>query len=100
MAMVTVTLNGKKIDFDSYDEYFKWDTERAKKEKEEEERKDREESEKRAKRLASLTEEEKEEINKLEEEIFLIKVSTDFLSQKDYENISNNRTKIREIRGF
>ena len=100
MTMVTVTLNGKKIDFESYDEYFKWDTERAKQEKAKREKEEREESERRAKRLASLTEKEREEINKLEEEIFFIKVSTDFLSQKDYENISNNRMKIREIRGF
>ena len=100
MAIITVTLNGKKIDFESYDDYIKWDTERAKQEREEKERREREEAEERAKKLASLTEKEKEEINKLEEEIFFIKVSTDFLSQKDYENISNNRMKIREIRGF
>ena len=101
MTMVTfTTTDGKKIEFKSYNEYFKWDAERANQEKAKQEKEEREEGERRAKKLASLTEEEKEEINRLEEEIFFIKVSTDFLSQKDYENISNNRIKIREIRGF
>ncbi len=99
MTMVTVTLNGKKIDFDSYDAYFKWDAERAKQEREEKERREREEAEKRAKRLANLTEEEKEEINRLEEKIFLIQMA-DFLSSEDWNNIREYRRKIREIRGF
>lgn len=99
MAMVTVTLNGKKIDFDSYDAYFKWDIERAKQEKAKQEREEREESERRAKRLASLTEEEKEKIDKLEEKIFLIQMA-DFLSQEDWADIREYRKQIKEIRGF
>lgn len=101
MTMMTVTTtDGEKIEFESYEAYFKWDEARAKKEKEEKERKEKEEAEERAKKLANLTDKQKEEIGKLEEEIFFIKVSTDFLSQRDYENINNNRMKIREIRGF
>lgn len=100
MAMVTMILNGKKIDFDTYDDYIRWDVERAKKEREEKEKEEKKEREERAKKLESLTEKQKEEISKLETEIFLIKVSTDFLSQRDYESISNNRRKIKEIRGF
>lgn len=97
---MTVIINGSKIEFESYDDYFRWDAERAKKEREEKERREKEEREERKRKLASLTEEEKEEIDKLEKEILLIKLSTDFLSQKDYQNIDNNRMKIREIRGF
>ena len=101
MTMITaVTADGEKIDFESYDAYIKWDTERAKKEREEKERKEKEEREERTKKLASLTERQREEIDKLETEIFLIKMSTDFLNQKDYQSINDNRRKIKEIRGF
>lgn len=99
MAMVTVTLNGKKIDFESYDDYIKWDTERAKQEREKKERREREEVEERAKKLASLTEEQKEEIDKLEEKIFLIQMA-DFLSREDWNDIREYRKQIKEIRGF
>lgn len=99
MTMVTVTLNGKKIDFESYDDYIKWDTERAKQEREEKERREREEVEERAKKLASLTEEQKEEIDKLEEKIFLIQMA-DFLSREDWNDIREYRKQIKEIRGF
>lgn len=99
MAMVTVTLNGKKIDFDSYDAYFKWDTERARQEREKKERREKEESEKRKKILESLTEEQKEKIDKLETKIFLIQMA-DFLSQEDWNDIREYRRQIKEIRGF
>ena len=100
MTMVTfTTTDGKKIDFESYDEYFKWDAERAKQEKAKREKEEREESERRAKKLASLTEEQKEEIDRLEEKIFLIQMA-DFLSQEDWNNIREYRKQIKEIRGF
>lgn len=100
MTMMTVVIDGSKVEFESYNDYFKWDAERAKKEKEEKERKEREERKERAKKLANLTDKQKEEIDKLEEEIFFIKVSADFLSEKDYENINSNLMKIKKIRGF
>lgn len=101
MTMMTVTTtDGSKIEFESYEAYFKWERELIKKMKEEQEESERKEREERAKKLANLTERQKEEIDRLEEAIFLIKVSSDFLSEKDYEEISNNRRKIREIKGF
>lgn len=99
MIMVSVTIKNGKVEFESYDEYIKWDTERARQEKEEKERKEKEESERRKKILESLTEEEKEKIDKLEEKIFLIQMA-DFLSQEDWNNIWEYRRQIKEIRGF
>ena len=100
MTMVTfTTTDGKKIEFESYEAYFKWDKEMAKKEREEKERREREEAEERARKLANLTEEQKEEIDRLEEKIFLIQMA-DFLSREDWNNIREYRKQIKEIRGF
>ena len=99
MTVAYVTINNGKVEFETYDDYIRWDTERAKKEREDKERKEKEESERRKKILENLTEEQKEKIDKLEEKIFLIQMA-DFLSQEDWAAIREYRKQIKEIRGF
>lgn len=99
MTVAYVTISGDKVEFETCEDFFKWDAERAKEEKEKKERKEEEEREERAKKLASLTEEQKAKIDKLEEKIFLIQMA-DFLGQEDWAAIREYRKQIKEIRGF